>query len=169
MKTLLLALLVLVLALPSIASANDSAGGITRAPDTESDGASTPLPKSWLLNDIFFVRAHICRSGVTLCGPDPLVSSGANFNAVTRIFAPFSENEVFYFLITDSENAVVAIQGGGVVFVSSGYSNWFASFNLPDGVYKFVALAQGLSSGRISLSEYYRFRVGGPNSSGCCP
>jgi len=38
-----------------------------------------------------------------------------------------------------------------------------------DGVYKFISIAQGLSTGKVALSEYYRFRVGGPNSSSCCP
>ena len=45
----------------------------------------------------------------------------------------------------------------------------FSAFNLPDGVYKFISIAQGLSTGKVALSEYYRFRVGGPNSSRCCP
>jgi len=167
MKKLLATLLLL--ALPSLASAVESAGPVIRVPDTESAGAPEPTPKSWLFNDIFFVRAHICRNGTSLCGPDPLVSSGATFNAIIRIFAPLTEFQILYFLITDTENAVVVVGGGSSQRVFAGFNDFFVSFNLVDGVYKFIAIAQGLSTGKIALSEYYRFRVGGPNSSGCCP
>jgi hypothetical protein len=167
MKKLLAMLLLL--ALPSIASAVESVGPAIRVPDTGSATTPEPTPKSWLFNDIFYVRAHICRNGVSLCGPDPLVSSGATFNAIIRIFSPRTEFQILHFLITDEENAVVAVGGGGSQQVFQGFNDFFVPFNLVDGVYKFISIAQGLSSGRAALSEYYRFRVGGPNSIGCCP
>jgi len=167
MKKLLATLLLL--ALPSIASAVDSVGPAIRVPGTESAGAPEPTPKSWLFNDIFFVRAHICRTGTSECGPDPLVTSGATFNAIIRIFVPRTEFQILHFLITDTENAVVAFGGGGSQQVFAGFNDFFVPFNLVDGVYKFISIAQGQSSGRVALSEYYRFRVGGPNSNGCCP
>jgi hypothetical protein len=159
-----------VCALPSIASAAESVGRPTRVPGAESEGAASPTPKSWLLAEIFYVRAHVCRTGISLCGPDNLVSSGEPFNAIIRIAAPVSELQVLYFMITDTEGAVVAFAGAGEsVFVPAGYSDWFVTFAVPDGVYKFVSIAQGLSTGLITFSDYYRFRVGGPSSSGCCP
>jgi hypothetical protein len=163
--------LLLLLALPSIASAVESSGVPIRVPDTEADSASGPTPKSWLSNDYFYVRAHICRSGTTVCGPDPLVSSGFSFNAIVRLASAnaFTENANLYFLITDSENAVVSIGGPGPVPVLPGFNNYFVTFALPDGLYRFISIVQGLSTGKVALSDYYRFRVGGPNSSGCCP
>ncbi len=97
------------------------------------------------------------------------MSSGATFNAIIRISVPSTEFQVIYFLITDTENAVVTSAGGGSTQVFQGFNNFSASLNLPDGDYKFISIAQGLSPGKVALSEYYRFRVGGPNSSGCCP
>jgi len=168
MKKLLVMLLLL--ALPSIALALEPPGPVIRVPDTESAIGAGPAPKSWTSNDIFYVRAHICRTlGVSICGPDPLVTSGATFNAFIRIFVPSTEFQIIFFLITDTENAVVTSGGGGSTQVFQGFNNFAVSFNLPDGVYKFISIAQGQSSGKVALSEYYRFRVGGPNSSGCCP
>jgi hypothetical protein len=82
MKKLLPVLLVLVLALPSIASAVESSGTPVLVPESGTDSGGGPTPKSWLANNIFFVGSHICRAtgAITLCGPDPLVSSGASFN-----------------------------------------------------------------------------------------
>jgi hypothetical protein len=166
MKKLLATLLLLTL--PSIASAVEPSGAPIRVPDAESDGVAGPTPKSWLFTDIFYVRAHICRSGTSACGPDPLVSSGASFNAIVRLAMPFGETANLYLVITDTENAVVALVPG-TQFIPAGFSDWFASFVLPDGVYKFISITQGLSTGKIGLSEYYRFRVGGPPSTFCCP
>ena len=62
MKKLLLMLLVLVLALPSIASAVQSSGKPVLVPESEADSGGEPAPQSWSSTDSFFVRSHICRT-----------------------------------------------------------------------------------------------------------
>jgi hypothetical protein len=171
MKKLPVLLLVLVLALPSLASAVESSGTPVLVPDSGTDSGGGPTPKSWLFNDIFFVRAHICRPlGVTVCGPDPLVSSGVSFNGVIRLFVPFSDVYTVFFFVTDSEGSVILFTSGNFQLFGSSYASFFQTFPpIADGLYKFLGLAVGNGSGRITFSNHYQFRVGGPGSAGCCP
>lgn len=169
MKKLLLVLLVL--ALPSIASAVQPSGKPVLVPESEADSGGGPTPKSWLFNDIFFVRAHICRPlAVTICGPDPLVNSGASFNGVIRIWVPFFDLYTVYFFVTDSEGNVISFIVGDFNLGGNTYNNFFSTFlPLSDGLYKFLGLAVGNGSGAITFSNHFQFRVGGSPSGGCCP
>lgn len=170
MKKLLPVLLVLVLALPSIASAVESSSKSVLVPDSPADGGGGPASKSWLFPDIFFVRAHICRTpGITLCGPDPLVSSGSGFGSVIRIWVPFFDTYTVYSFVTDSEGNEIIFGSGFFQFTAGSYNNITTTFPpIPDGLYKFLGLAIS-NSGKITFSNYYQFRVGGPSSGGCCP
>jgi hypothetical protein len=171
MRKLLPVMLALVLALPSIASAVEPSGTPVLVPDSAADSGGGPTPKSWLVSDIFFVRAHTCRTlGVTICGPDPLVSSGASFNGVIRIAVPFFDTYTVYFFVTDSEGSVIAFTSGTFQLVGPSFTSFSQTFApIADGLYKFLGLAVGNVSGRITFSNYYQFRVGGPPSGGCCP
>ena len=171
MKKLLLVLLVLVLGLPSVASAVKPSGTLVVVPDSEADGGAGPAPKSWLFDDIFVVRAHVCRVlGVLLCGPDPLVSSGASFSGVVRIWVPFLDSYTIYLVASDAEGHVMSLQSGTFAIGAGVYFNVLATFApLPSDLYKFHVLVIGNGSGLITFSEFYRFRVGGLGSGGCCP
>ena len=171
MKKLLLVLLVLVLGLPSVASAVKPSGTLVVVPDSEADSGAGPAPKSWLFFNIFVVRAHICRvTGVLLCGPDPLVSSGAAFSGVVRIWVPFLDSYTIYLVASDAEGHVMSLQSGTFAIGSGVYFNVMATFApLPSDLYKFHTLVVGNGSGLITFSDFYQFRVGGPGSGGCCP
>jgi hypothetical protein len=169
MKKLLPVLLVLVLALPSIASAVEPSGTLVHVPESGADSGG-PTPKSWLFPDIFYVRLHTCRTtSFIICGPDPLISSGFSFNSYTRIWVPFTDSYTVYTFVLDSEGNVVAFSFGTFTFAGGSYNNLWGTFTLSDGLYKLLGLAIGNGSGRITFSNYYQFRVGGPGSSGCCP
>ena len=173
MQKLLVVLLVLVLAPPSIASAVESSGTLVVVPNTGADSGGEPTPKSWLADNVFFVRAHICRTtaSVTLCGPDPLVSSGTSFKGLVRIWVPFIDLYTVHLIVTDSEGNVIRLASGNFSFGGDTYNDIFSNYSppLPDGLYKFLGLAIGNGSGLITFSNYYQFRVGGPSSFGCCP
>jgi hypothetical protein len=50
------------------------------------------------------------------------------------------------------------------------YFNFTPTFApLPSDLYKFHVLIVGSTSGLITFSDFYQFRVGGPNSTNCCP
>ena len=172
MNKLLSVLLVLILGLPSVVSAAPSSGTLVAVPTSEADSGPGAAPRSWLANNIFVVRAHVCRTiGVLLCGPDPLVASSAAFGGVIRIWVPFPDTYTVYALVSDAEGNLVtlaqsplSIGGGGV------YRDFLANFNpLPDGLYKFHALVIASGSGLTTFSNFYQFRIGGPSSTGCCP
>jgi len=171
MKKLLLVLLVFVVALPSVASALQPSGTPVMAPDSAADSGDGAGAKSWLANHIFFVRAHTCRIlGVTICGPDPLINSGAPFNGVIRIWVPFSDSYTVYFFISDPEGNVVSFQFGTFNLGGNSYTSFFSNFApLSDGLYKFHGLAIANGSGLVAFSNFYQFRSGGPGSGGCCP
>ena len=170
-KLLLLALLVVALALPSAASAVQPFGPLVGVPDSAADAGAGAAPRSWLFNDIFVVRAHICRpTGTLLCGPDPLVSSGFSFGSVNRIWVPFNDTYNVYGFVMDVEGNVIDFRAGSFFINGNTYFNIFGTFGpLPDGLYKFQALIIANGSGRITFSEFYHFRIGGPGSGGCCP
>ena len=170
MRKLLLAVLLVVLTLPSVASAVQPSGTPVVVPDGRAEGTQGAAPSSWLFNNIFFVRAHICRPlGVILCGPDPLVSSGNPFSGVTRIWVPFNDLYTVYLFVSDPEGNVVAFSAGNFNFPGNSYQNIITPFNpIGDGLYKFHGLVTA-SSGLITFSDFYQFRVGGPGSGGCCP
>lgn len=173
MKKLLLVLLVLGLALPAPASAVRSSGTPVLVPDSAADSGG-PRPKSWLFDDIFFVRAHICRAlNVTVCGPDPLVNSGASFNGVIRIWVPFSDVYTVYFFVTDGEGNVMDFVSDNFNLAGDSFASFFSNFaplpDEPERSYLFHGLAIGNGSGAITFSHRYQFRIGGPSSSGCCP
>jgi hypothetical protein len=172
MKKLMLVLLALVLALPSIASAVQPSGTPVLVPDSGSDSGGGPAPKSWLFNDIFFVRAHTCRAtgNITLCGPDPLISSSAGFNGVIRIWVPFPDLYTVYFFVTDSEGNVINFSSGNFNLDGNTFNSLLNTFSpVADGLYKFLGLAVGNGRGTITFSNHYQFRVGGPASGSCCP
>jgi hypothetical protein len=171
MKKLLLALLVFVLALPSVASAVKPSGPLVGQPDSAADSGTGAAPKSWLFNNVFVVRAHICRpTGTLLCGPDPLISSGFSYGSVTRIWVPFNDTYTIYGFVMDVEGNVVDLKSGSFFINGNSYFNTLATWApLPDGLYKFQALIIANGSGLITFSEFYHFRVGGPGSGGCCP
>ena len=107
MNQLLSVLLVLILGLPSMASAVQPSGTLVVVPDSEADSGPGAAPRSWLFSNIFIVRAHICRApGVLLCGPDPLVASGAAYGGVIRIWVPFSDTYTIYALVSDAEGQI---------------------------------------------------------------
>lgn len=171
MKKLLLPLLVALLALPSMASAVQPSGTPVMVPDGAADGAGGAETRSWLNNDVFFVRAIICRPlGVTVCGPDPLVSGGNAFNGVIRIWVPFDDNYTVYFFVTDTEGSVIAFSFGTFFLQGNSYSSFFNTFSpVSDGLYKFLGLVIGNGTGKIAFSNHFPFRSGGPGSGGCCP
>ena len=172
MKKLLLMLLVIVLALPSIASAVESSGKPVLVPESEADGGGGPVPRAWSSNQSFFVRSHICRNTAVftiLCGPDPLVDIGAAFNGVHRVWFPVNEPSTVYFFALDSEGTVIRFSSGNFNVSGNTYINFFFMFPpIPDGLYKFLGVVVGAVSG-ITFSNYYQFRVGGNPSGGCCP
>lgn len=171
MKKILLALLALTLALPSAASAVQPSGPLVGVPDSAADAPSGAAPKSWLFSDIFVVRAHICRpTGILLCGPDPLVSSGSSYGAVVRIWVPLTDSYTVYFFVDDPEGNVIDLRVGTFGISAGSYFNILTTFgSLPSDLYKFHTLIIGNGSGRITFSDFYQFRVGGPGSGGCCP
>ena len=171
MNKLLLVLLVLVLGLPSVAPAVQPSGTLVAVPDSEADTRAGAAPKSWLFSNIFVVRAHICRvTGVLLCGPDPLVPSGAAFGGVIRIWVPFTDTYTIYALVSDAEGNVVTFTTGPFSISGGSYFNFTPTFApLPSDLYKFHVLVVGSGSGLITFSDFYQFRIGGPNSNGCCP
>ena len=169
MKKLLLSLLVALLALPSVVSAVQPSGTPVMVPDG-ADGSGGAGTRAWTANNIFFVRAHTCRAtGITVCGPDPLIGSSNSFSGVIRIWVPFSDTYTVYFFASDSEGNVVAYTSGAFQLGGNTYNSFFSTFEpLPDGLYKFHGLAVA-SGGLITFSDFYQFRVGGPSSGGCCP
>src|SRR5262245_8200627 len=121
MRRLLAALVVVLLALPSTPFAVEPSGAPVLERGDASPSGSTP--KAWGANDIFFVRAQTCRTvGIFICGPDPLIASGANFSGVIRIFIPVTDLYTIYFFVTDPEGAVI-------VFTSMSANLFTASFN----------------------------------------
>ena len=171
MKKLLLAVLLVVLALPSVVSAVQPSGPLVGVPDSAADAAAGPAPKSWLFNNIFVVRAHICRStGLLLCGPDPLVSSGASFGGVLRIWVPFNDNYTVYLFASDKEGNLIDLKTGTFFIAANSYFNVLATFApLASDLYNFHALIIANGSGLTTFSGFYQFRQGGPGSGGCCP
>ena len=171
MKKLLLALLFVALALPSVASAVQPSGPLVGVPDGAADAGAGAAPRSWLDNNIFVVRAHICRpTGTLLCGPDPLVSSGFSFGSVIRIWVPFNDTYTVYGFMMDGEGNVVDFRPGSFFISGNSYFNILATWApLPSGLYKFQALIIANGSGLITFSDFYQFRQGGPGSGGCCP
>lgn len=172
MTKVLLTWLVLVLSLPSAASAIQPSGTLVVVPDSSADAAPGPATKSWLFSNIFVVRAHICRTtGAFLCGPDPLVSSGAAYGGIIRIWVPFPDTYTIYALVSDAEGAVIDLKVLPPVSIPGDtYFNVLATFApLPNDVYKFHTVIIASGSGLTTFSGFYQFRIGGPNSSGCCP
>ena len=171
MNKLLLMSLVLVVALPSATFAVQPSGTLVGAPDSESGGQGGPTTKSWLFPNIFIVRAHICRiAGILLCGPDPLVPGGATFGGVIRIWVPFPDTYTVYAFVSDAEGNVMTFSTGAFQIPGSSYFNFTPTFApLPSDLYKFHVLVVASGSGLITFSDFYQFRVGGPNSDGCCP
>jgi hypothetical protein len=109
-------------------------------------------------------------TGVLLCGPDPLVSSSAVFGGVIRIWVPFTDSYTIYAFVSDAEGNVMDFKGGTFTIGGSSYFNLLTTYaSLPSDLYKFHALVIANGSGLITFSEFYRFRIGGPSSSGCCP
>ena len=171
MNTLLLVLLVLAVGLPSVASAVQPSGTLVGAPDSASGGQDGPATKSWLFANVFVVRAHVCRvTGVLLCGPDPLVPGGASFGGVIRIWVPFTDTYTIYAFVSDVEGNVMTFTTAPFSISGSSYFNFTPTFApLPSDLYKFHVLVVASGSGLITFSDFYQFRVGGPNSTGCCP
>jgi hypothetical protein len=171
MNKLLLALLVLVVALPSAAFAVQPSGTLVGAPDSEPVAQGGPATKSWLFSNVFVVRAHICRvTGALLCGPDPLVPGGASFGGVIRIWVPFPDTYTIYAFVSDAEGNVMTFTPGVFQITGGSYFNFTPTFApLPSDLYKFHVLVVASGSGLITFSDFYQFRIGGPNSNGCCP
>ena len=164
-------LLVLVLALPSLAFAVQPSGTLVAVPESEADSGQGAAPRSWLFENIFVVRALVCRAlGVVLCGPDPLVASGAAFGGVIRIWVPFTDTYTVYALVSDAEGNLMRLSQTTQSIPGGAYRDFLASFPpLADGLYKFHALVIASSSGLTTFSEFYQFRIGGPSSTNCCP
>ena len=172
MNQLLSVLLVLVLGLPSMASAVQPSGTLVVVPDSPSESGAGPAPRSWPGSNVFVVRAHICRAtGVFLCGPDPLVAASTAYGGVIRIWVPFSDSYTIYALVSDAEGNVTDLKVGPPFAIAGGmYFNVLSPFApLPDGLYKFHAVVIASGSGLVTFSDFYQFRVGGPSSTGCCP
>jgi hypothetical protein len=175
MNKLLVVLLVLVVGLPSMASAAQPSGTLVGVPDSEPGGQGGPATKSWLFSNIFVVRAHICRvTGTLLCGPDPLVPGGAPFGGVIRIWVPFTDTYTIYAFVSDAEGNVMTFRTAAPSIIApppqGAYFNFTPTFPpLPDDLYKFHVLVVASGSGLITFSDFYQFRIGGPNSTGCCP
>lgn len=171
MKSLILVMLVLVIALPSVASAVVSSGPPVLVPDPEAAVGAGTATKAWSDNTIFFVRAHVCLTlNVTLCGPDPLIASAAAFNDVIRLWVPLGDVYTVHFVVADTEGAVVALSTGSFTLPGNSYASFFRTFPaLSDGLYKFLGVAIGGSFGLVTFSNHYQFRTGGPGSNGCCP
>ena len=171
MNKLLLVSLVLVVALPSATFAVQPSGTLVGAPDSESGGQGGPATKSWLFPNIFIVRAHICRvAGTLLCGPDPLVPGGAPFGGVIRIWVPFTDTYTIYAFVSDAEGNVMTFITSPSSINGGSYFNFTPTFApLPSDLYKFHVLVVASGSGLITFSDFYQFRIGGPNSNNCCP
>jgi hypothetical protein len=171
MNTRLLVLLVLVVGLPSVASAVQPSGTLVVVPESAADAAAGPATKSWLFSNVFIVRAHICRvTGTLLCGPDPLIASGAAVGGVVRIWVPFTDSYTIYAFVSDAEGNVLTFAPGTFSIQGGNYFNVTPTFApLPNDLYKFHVLVVGNTSGLITFSDFYQFRVGGPSSTGCCP
>ena len=170
MKKLLLALLLVVLALPSAAFAFRPPGTLTVVPDAAANDGSQPAPKSWLFPEIFVVRAHTCRGGGFPCGPDPLISTGAAFNGILRFWVPFNDNYTVYLFVSDTELALQDLKVGTFFITAGSYFNVVGTFApFASDLYKFHVLIIANGSGLAGFSDYYQFRQGGPGSGGCCP
>jgi hypothetical protein len=171
MNKLLSILLILVLGLPSVVSAAPSAGTLVAVPAGEAESEAGAAPKSWLFENIFVVRAHICRAtGVVLCGPDPLVASGTSFGGVIRIWVPFSDTYTIYALVSDAEGNLMRISQTTQSIQGGTYRDFLALFGpLSSDLYKFHALVIASGTGLTTFSDFYQFRIGGPSSTGCCP
>jgi hypothetical protein len=147
MKKMLL--IVLLLAVPSMALAQDSGG-----PSSDPSG---PAPRSWNNPDIFHQRAHVCfgTPGTLPCDPNNIV--GTTFTTYIRFWAPNTQNYTRFYFITDVEGALIDFQQGfGPDFV--GFNEHSVTFSLPGGVYKFISVIIG-DNGKIAFSEHYRFRA----------
>ena len=170
MLKLLSILIVLILGLPSAVSAAPLSGTLVAGPVAEADSGAEAAPRSWLFENIFVVRAHVCRTpGVVLCGPDPLVPSSAAFGGVIRIWVPFTDTYTIFALVSDAEGNLVRLSQAPQSIQGGFYRDFLASFPpLADGLYKFhtVVIANG---GLTTFSDFYQFRVGGPSSTPCCP
>jgi hypothetical protein len=171
MNRLLAMLLVLILGLPSAVSAVQPSGTLVAVPAGEADSGGEAPPRSWLANNIFIVRAHVCRTpGVPLCGPDPLVASSAAFGGVIRIWVPFPDTYTVYALVSDAEGNLTALAQSPLSIGGGMYRDFLAPFApLPDGLYKFHTIVIASGSGLTTFSDFYQFRIGGPSSTGCCP
>ena len=167
---LALLLLVLVLSLPSAAAAIQPSGTLVMVPDNPADAGAGPAPRSWLFDNIFIVRAHVCRVGASPCGPDPLVASGAAFSGFVRIWVPFPDTYTIYAFVSDTEGTLLDLKVLPTSLLGGAYFNFLATFApFPSELYKFHALVIAGGSGLTTFSNFYQFRQGGPNSSGCCP
>lgn len=172
MKTWL-PLLTFVLLVPAAGFAAEPTGTSVVVPDTANDGGSTgPATRSSLAGDLFFVRSHTCRSTAGVpCGPDPLIDSGASFNAIARLFVPAAGSYTVYTFVTDVEGAVVAFGFGTFSFGTGTYNNVSTPFPaLPAGLYRLVSLAAGNSNTLIAFGPNpYGFRISPTGGGGCCP
>jgi hypothetical protein len=147
-----LVLIVLMVALPLAASAAEETGPATRA---------------WLnTNDVFHYRAHACNApagGIT-CGPDNLVNNP--FTLLVRFDAPQAQSYTIYWIITDTEGTVALLEQATAVSPAGPNTLVLTGLSLPPsasepfskGLYKFISIVAG-ASGKISLSNYYPFRV----------
>ena len=170
MNTVLVVWLVLVLGLPSMAFAVQPSGTLVMVPDGPGDAAAPPAPRSWLFDNIFVVRAHVCLTGGVPCGPDPLVASGAAFTGFIRIWVPFNDTYTIYALVTDSEGALLDLKVQTTAITGGAYFNFLAPFApFANDLYRFQALVIASGSGLTTFSNVYQFRQGGPSSTGCCP
>ena len=171
MNKLLSVLLVLVLALPSVVSAAPLSGTLIAVPAGEADSGQAPATRSWLFENIFVVRAHVCRAtNVVLCGPDPLVASGAAYGGVIRIWVPFTDTYTIYALVSDAEGNLMRISQTTQSIPGGAYRDFLATFGpLASDLYKFHALVIASGTGLTTFSDFYQFRIGGPSSTGCCP
>lgn len=171
MSKVLSLLLVLVVGLPSVASAVQPSGTLVVVPDSAAEGGAGPASRSWLVGNIFVVRAHVCRAtGVVVCGPDPLVPASTAFGGVIRIWVPSNDTYTIYALVSDAEGNLVDLKSGPQTINGGTYLNVLSAFApLPDGLYKFHTVVIGNVTGLVTFSDFYQFRIGGPSSTGCCP
>ena len=162
--------LVLALGLPSMAFAIQPSGTLVMVPDNPADAGAPPAPRSWLFDNIFVVRAHTCRTAGVPCGPDPLVASGAAFTGFIRIWVPFPDTYTIYAFVSDTEGTLRDLKILTTSITGGAYFTFLATFApFPSDLYKFHALIIANGSGSTTFSDFYQFRQGGPNSSGCCP
>ena len=108
--------------------------------------------------------------GELLTAPDPLVPGGASFGGVIRIWVPFPDTYTIYAFVSDTEGNVMTFTPGVFQITGGSYFNFTPTFApLPSDLYKFHVLVVASGSGLITFSDFYQFRIGGPNSNGCCP